>query len=79
MRLSLIAAPLLAASALAKANLPALPADLTTPFQQRLAIYGPNGKTPTHMMAYIDSPSRVYRMEYVYSAEPVLRGVWYLS
>ncbi|KAL2870566.1 purple acid phosphatase family protein [Aspergillus lucknowensis] len=36
------AAPLLAACVLAKANLPAIPDDLTTPFQQRLAIYGPN-------------------------------------
>ncbi|KAL4883141.1 Metallo-dependent phosphatase-like protein [Aspergillus karnatakaensis] len=37
------AAPVIAASAVvAKANYPALPDDLTTPFQQRLAIYGPN-------------------------------------
>ncbi|KAL4862285.1 hypothetical protein BDV12DRAFT_190519 [Aspergillus spectabilis] len=36
-------APLLAASVVvAKANYPSLPQDLTTPFQQRLAIYGPN-------------------------------------
>ncbi|KAL2816042.1 Metallo-dependent phosphatase-like protein [Aspergillus cavernicola] len=36
------AAPLLAAVVVAKANYPHLPDDLTTPFQQRLAIYGPN-------------------------------------
>ncbi|KAI9370240.1 Metallo-dependent phosphatase-like protein [Aspergillus egyptiacus] len=36
------AASLLVASAAAEANLPPLPHDLTTPFQQRLAIYGPN-------------------------------------
>ncbi|KAL3475534.1 Metallo-dependent phosphatase-like protein [Aspergillus californicus] len=35
-------APLLAASVVAKANYPSLPGDLTTPFQQRLALYGPN-------------------------------------
>ncbi|KAL3460912.1 Metallo-dependent phosphatase-like protein [Aspergillus heterothallicus] len=35
-------APLMAAVIIAKAHYPALPADLTTPFQQRLAIYGPN-------------------------------------
>ncbi|KAL3445822.1 Metallo-dependent phosphatase-like protein [Aspergillus insuetus] len=35
-------APLMAAVVIAKANYPSLPADLTTPFQQRLAIHGPN-------------------------------------
>ncbi|KAL4921332.1 Metallo-dependent phosphatase-like protein [Aspergillus aurantiobrunneus] len=35
-------APLLAVCVLAKANYPPIPEDLTTPFQQRLAIYGPN-------------------------------------
>ncbi|KAJ5691850.1 hypothetical protein N7462_001273 [Penicillium macrosclerotiorum] len=33
--------PLLAASALAGVNYPTIPSDLTTPFQQRLAVYGP--------------------------------------
>ncbi|KAJ5118306.1 hypothetical protein N7526_009943 [Penicillium atrosanguineum] len=35
------AMPLLAASALASVNYPTIPTDLTTPFQQRLAVYGP--------------------------------------
>lgn len=39
------ALPLLAASAMASVNYPPIPQDLTTPVQQRLAIYGPNGKT----------------------------------
>lgn len=46
------ALPLLAASALAVVtdyfgpNYPPIPKDSTTPFQQRLAVYGPNGKGP---------------------------------
>lgn len=39
------ALPLLAASAMASVNYPPIPQDLTTPVQQRLAIYGPKGKT----------------------------------
>ncbi|KAL4784205.1 Metallo-dependent phosphatase-like protein [Aspergillus varians] len=39
---SLRAAPLLAACVLAKTNMPDLPEDLTTPVQQRLALYGPD-------------------------------------
>lgn len=46
------ALPLVAASALAVLtgdyvgpNYPPIPQDLTTPFQQRLAVYGPNGKS----------------------------------
>lgn len=38
------ALPLLAASAFAGVNYPTIPSDLTTPFQQRLAVYGPNCK-----------------------------------
>ncbi len=34
----------LAVSVTGKASLPAKPADLTTPVQQRIAIHGPNGK-----------------------------------
>ncbi|KAJ5548323.1 hypothetical protein N7513_005557 [Penicillium frequentans] len=34
--------PALAASALASVNYPTIPTDLTTPVQQRLAVYGPN-------------------------------------
>jgi hypothetical protein len=37
------AMPLLAASALASTIYPPIPDDLTTPVQQRLAVYGPNG------------------------------------
>lgn len=36
------ALPFLAASAVASVNYPTIPQDLTTPFQQRLAVYGPN-------------------------------------
>ncbi|EPS26379.1 hypothetical protein PDE_01315 [Penicillium oxalicum 114-2] len=36
------ALPLLAASAIAGTTYPPIPSDLTTPFQQRLAVYGPN-------------------------------------
>lgn len=39
------ALPLLAVAAVASVNYPTLPSDLTTPFQQRLAVYGPNGET----------------------------------
>lgn len=39
------ALPLVAAGAFASVNYPPIPEDLTTPFQQRLAVYGPNGKT----------------------------------
>jgi hypothetical protein len=38
------ALPFLAASAIASVNYPTIPSDLTTPFQQRLAVYGLNGK-----------------------------------
>lgn len=38
------ALPFLAASAVASVNYPTIPEDLTTPFQQRLAVYGPNCK-----------------------------------
>lgn len=38
------ALPMLAVSAFAGVNYPTIPADLTTPFQQRLAVYGPNCK-----------------------------------
>ena len=36
--------PLLAACAMAGADYPPIPADLTTPVQQRLAINGPDGE-----------------------------------
>ena len=36
--------PLLAATALAGANYPAIPSDKSTPVQQRLAVIGPSGK-----------------------------------
>ncbi|OOQ83557.1 putative acid phosphatase [Penicillium brasilianum] len=36
------ALPFLAASAIASVNYPTIPSDLTTPFQQRLAVYGAN-------------------------------------
>jgi hypothetical protein len=36
--------PFLASCAFASVNYPQIPKDLTTPFQQRLAVYGPNGK-----------------------------------
>lgn len=39
------ALPALAASALASVNYPTIPTDLTTPVQQRLAVYGPNCKS----------------------------------
>lgn len=42
----LIALPLLAASAVASVTFPTIPSDLTTPFQQRLAVFRPNGKVP---------------------------------
>jgi hypothetical protein len=38
------AMPLLAASAFASVNYPTIPDDLTTPVQQRLAVYGPTCK-----------------------------------
>jgi acid phosphatase len=37
--------PLVAGSAFASVTYPSLPKDLTTPHQQRLAVYGPNGTT----------------------------------
>mgnify|MGYP001658011305 CR=1 FL=1 len=37
--------PLVAGSAFASVTYPGLPKDLTTPHQQRLAVYGPNGTT----------------------------------
>jgi hypothetical protein len=36
--------PVLAACVMASASYPPIPADLTTPVQQRIAINGPNGK-----------------------------------
>lgn len=35
---------LVSASALASVNYPPIPEDLSTPFQRRLAVYGPNGE-----------------------------------
>lgn len=39
-----MALPVLAAGVMAGASFPAIPADLTTPVQQRIAINGPNGE-----------------------------------
>lgn len=36
--------PLVASCAFAGVKYPEIPTDLTTPFQQRLSVYGPNGK-----------------------------------
>jgi acid phosphatase len=37
--------PFMAGCAFAGVQYPEIPTDLTTPFQQRLAVYGPDGKT----------------------------------
>lgn len=37
-------------STLASVDYPPLPEDLTTPYQQRLAIYGPNGEFPRYFL-----------------------------
>lgn len=42
--LSLKLLPFVASCAFAGVNYPEIPKDLTTPFQQRLTVYGPNGK-----------------------------------
>lgn len=36
--------PLVASCAFAGVKYPEIPTDLTTPFQQRLTVYGPDGK-----------------------------------
>lgn len=41
----IMAMSVLATGAIAAVDYPPIPSDLTTPFQQRLAVYGPNGKT----------------------------------
>lgn len=43
--------PLLASCVIAAASFPSIPSDLTTPFQQRLAINGPNGESVTVLAA----------------------------
>ena len=49
--------PVLATCVVAAASYPPIPADLTTPVQQRIAINGPNGEFVGYM-AYINlSPS----------------------
>jgi len=41
-----IGLPVLASCVMAAASYPPIPADLTTPVQQRIAINGPNGEFP---------------------------------
>lgn len=41
---------LVATTAMAAANYPAVPKDLTTPVQQRLAIHGLNSESPLHLL-----------------------------
>lgn len=47
--------PFLVGTGLAAVSYPPIPDDLTTPYQQRLAIYGPNG-------AQAHSPSEAERL-----------------
>lgn len=48
---SVKALPVLAAGAFAAASYPAIPADLTTPVQQRIAVNGPNSmSTPAQQI-----------------------------
>lgn len=44
-----------ATGVLAKVNYPAIPQDLTTPFQQRLAIYAPNGTYRRPRLSAVDA------------------------
>ena len=53
--------PLLAAVVLAGASYPAIPADLTTPVQQRIAINGANGER-RFLTAVILVPLLTYRL-----------------
>lgn len=48
----LSALPVLIKSTLASVDYPPLPEDLTTPYQQRLAIYGPNGEFLRYFLHY---------------------------
>jgi acid phosphatase len=45
--------PFVAGSAFASVTYPVLPKDLTTPHQQRLAVYGPNGNSPSRKNSVI--------------------------
>lgn len=49
----IMALSIFATGALAAVDYPPIPSDLTTPFQQRLAVYGPNGKTSTQLQHVI--------------------------
>lgn len=52
---SIKALPVLAGVVLASASYPAIPTDLTTPVQQRIAVNGANGKTNLELHAYADT------------------------
>lgn len=61
--------PLWASCALASVNYPPIPKDLTTPFQQRLAVYGPNGETEKQNSLFepvdLSNYSRIRWMEHI--------------
>lgn len=48
--------PVLAACVMASASYPPIPADLTTPVQQRIAINGPNGESVPQLRRSLLAP-----------------------
>lgn len=80
------ALPVLAASALASVNYPPIPQDLTTPFQQRLAVYGPNGEIYLVTLGHplCEQPltcrdSCLRGLEHLQTAQQQLRGIRYIG
>lgn len=82
---SVRALPLLAACVMAAASYPPIPADLTTPVQQRIAINGPNGEFRTvkttvvefkDLLILLSTLSHFCRLEYLQTAPAILRAIW---
>jgi hypothetical protein len=82
--------PFLAACVMAAASYPPIPADLTTPVQQRIAINGPNGEFEPRALTTVDFASAmliyftslysyINWLEYIRTAKPAVRAIWHFQ
>jgi hypothetical protein len=59
----IMAMSVLATGAIAAVDYPPIPSDLTTPFQQRLAVYGPNGRPLDLVPPTRDLTNQLYQLD----------------